>query len=87
MESDLNRLEFIESVRDWKAEFHRTKQQLASWGSLASLVAKVASVVPAVSGLFSRRPANEKKRRFPSLVKSLMTGTLWFLVQSLRRRL
>ncbi len=88
MESELNRLQFIEAVRDWKAEFRRSKQQLASFGSLASLAGKVASVVPALGGLFSRRPAHRKKRRFSSLFNGMLTGTsLWLLLRSLRRRL
>jgi len=88
MESELNRRQFIESVHDWKAEFNRSKQQLASWSSLASLVGKVASAVPALGGFFSRRAANGKKRRFPSLFNGMLTGTsLWLLLRSLRRKL
>jgi hypothetical protein len=87
LESELNRTRLVEAVDEWKDEFERSKQQLASLGSLASLAGKVARFVPAIGGFFSPRPSAEKKRKVPFLLNSLMTGTsVWLFLRSLRRR-
>jgi len=87
MESELNRARMVEALNGWKDEFHRSKERLTGFGSFASLASKVATVVPAISGFFSRRRAAGGKPKLPLLLNSMMTGTsLWLLLRSFRRK-
>ncbi len=87
MESQLNRAEFVEAVRDWKSELNRTREHLTSFGTIASLAAKAASLVPTISRFFPRRSAAKGKGPVRSWLKGMATGTsLWLLLRLLRHR-
>lgn len=88
LESQLNRAEFLEAIQEWKDEFNHTKEQLTSFTSMASIAGRVASVIPTIRNLFSRRKSTDgKSRTGASFFKSMMTGTsLWLLLRALRRK-
>ncbi len=86
LESDLNRAQFVEAVRDWKDEFHRTKERLTQFGSMVSLAARLAATVSTARRLFSRPAAGGKKSWLSLLFDGMTAGTsLWHMLSSHRR--
>jgi hypothetical protein len=85
LESDLNRAQFVEAARDWKDEFHRTKEHLTQLGSMVSLAATIFSTARRL--LFSRPAAGGKKSWLSFLFEGIKTGTsLWQTLSSNRRK-
>ena len=85
MESDLNRAQLFEAVRDLKAEFQRTKQRLGKWGSMAATGAKLVTTVATARRVFSRRDGKRSWRSI--LYDGLSVGTsLWSLLHSNQRK-
>lgn len=87
MESDLNRVQLIETLHEWKQEFHRSTQPLHHLGSLASLAGKAAVTIPAIGRMFFHRHSPGKKNGLPGILRGMLTGTsLWLLLRSFRRK-
>jgi hypothetical protein len=87
LESKLNREQLVESIAEWKEEFHHSKQQLARIGSWASLATKAFATFTTAKRLFSRSKAGGKKSWFSFLLDGLSTGTsLWFMLRSHGRK-
>ena len=87
LESDLNRAQFIEALRDWKNEFHRTKEHLTGLGSMASLAARLTATFSTARGLFSRPAAGGKKSWLSFLFDGMTAGTsLWYMLRSQQRK-
>ena len=83
LESQLNRVRLLEAIHDWKAELHRSKEQLANLGSMAVKTAKAAAAVSAVAGLFSNRGGTPKQSWLSIALKGMATGTsLWYWFKS-----
>jgi len=88
LESDLNRAQFVEAVQDWKDEFHQTKEHLTQFGSMVSLVGRLAATFSTVRRLFSRPAADGGKKSWLSLLFDGMTAgtSLWQMLSSHRRK-
>ena len=82
-ESELNRAEFLRSVRDLKQGFHGLGSGLRTLSSNVSVAAAIFSVV---RRLFSGGRRAET-RRSAKLFKGTLAGTaLWFLLRLWRRK-
>ena len=87
VESELNRAQLINEIRDFKNEIHRLKHQALGFGFTASLAAKLAAVFSSVGRAFSHRDEGEKISWISALLKGAKTGaSLWFLFRSCRRK-
>jgi hypothetical protein len=88
VESELNRVQMLNEVRDWKNELHNLKQQMQTIGSMASAAAKLAATFSTVSRAFSHRDEGDNQ---PSWVSTLLNGaqagtSLWLLLRSCWRK-
>jgi hypothetical protein len=87
LESDLNRAELIEAMRDWKNEVHRAKEHLTRLGTMASLAARIAATFSTARQLFSHPADAGKKSWLSFLLDGVTTGTsLWYTLRSHRRK-
>jgi hypothetical protein len=85
VESELNRAQLLNELRDFKNEIHHLGNQVQAVGSLASSAAKLASTFAAIGNAFTHRDSGEKKKS--SWVSSLLSGarmgaSLWGALRS-----
>jgi hypothetical protein len=87
VESELNRVQLINELRELKSEVRHWKHQVEAVVSMASLVVKLATTFSAIGRVFSHRDKDDKPPSWIStLLKSLQTGTsLWQTLRSNRR--
>jgi hypothetical protein len=87
VESELNRAQLLNELRDFKNEIQRLKHQVGGIVSTAELATKVISAFFDVGRAFSHRDEGEK----PSWISTLLNGakagmSLWRLMRSRRRK-
>jgi hypothetical protein len=87
VESELNRAQLINEVRDLKNEFHRLKHQVEAVGSIAASAAKLAATFSSIGSAFSHNDKSEKKSSWVStLLSGARTGaSLWLTLKSYLR--
>jgi len=87
VESELNRAQLINEVRDFKDQILHLKHQVLGLGSTVSLAARLAATFSAVGRPFSRRDEDGRSSWISTLFKCAKAGTsLWLLLRSFRRR-
>jgi hypothetical protein len=72
VESELNRAQLVNELRDLKNEIHRLENQVRAVGSLASSAAKLVSTFSAIGSAFSHRDVGEKTKS--SWISTLLSG-------------
>ena len=85
VESELNRAQLINELRDLKSEIHHLQNQVHAIGSLASSAAKLASTFSAIGNAFTHRDSSEKGKSswFSSLLNGARTGaSIWGALRS-----
>jgi hypothetical protein len=87
VESELNRAQLVNEMRDFKNEVQRLKHQVGGIVSTAELATKVVSAFSDVGRAFSRR--NEGENEKPSWISMLLNGakagtSLWRWMRSRR---
>jgi hypothetical protein len=85
LESELNRAQLLNELRDFKNEIHHLKHQMLEIGSIVALAAKLATAFSAIGQAFSNR--NEGENEKPPWITRLLNGTkvgmsLWDLFRS-----
>jgi len=87
VESELNRAQLINEVRDLKNEFHHLKRQLEAIGSIAASAAKLAGTFSSIGSVFSHHEKEDGKPSWIStLAKGARTGaSLWVALKSYLR--
>ena len=89
VESELNRAQLINEMRDFKNEIHHLNHQVVGIVSTASLAAKLVAAFSGVRRAFSHSDEgeNEKPSWFSTLLNGAKVGTsLWRLMRSVRRK-
>lgn len=72
VESELNRTQLLNELRDFKVEIDHWKDQFQALGSIASSAAKLAATFSAISNAFTHRDAGENGKS--SWISSLLNG-------------
>lgn len=87
VESELNRAQLLDELRDLKNEIHHLQGQVQAIGSVASSAAKLATTFSAIRSAFKHRDSSEKKSSWIStLLKRARTGVLiWGALRSHRK--
>ena len=88
VESELNRAQLLNELRDFKIEVQQLKEQMQAISSLASSASKLAGTCSAIGGFFTRR--GESKTQKPSWISTLLNGartgaSLWETFRSPRK--
>ena len=87
VESELNRAQLINEMRDFKNEIQHLNHQVVGIVSTASLAAKLVAAFSGVGRAFSHRDEDEKPSWFFTLLNGAKAGTsLWRLMRSVRRK-
>lgn len=89
VESELNRVQLLNEVRDFQTEIHRLKQQVWAMGSTGQTLAKLAAIFSAIGGAFTRRAQGQEYET--SWVSKSLNGVktglfLWRLLRSCWRK-
>lgn len=85
VESELNRAQLLNELRDFKNEIHTLKNQVEAIGSLAASAAKLAATFSAIGAAFTHRDAGEngKSSWISTLLNGARTGAvLWTTLRS-----
>ena len=90
MESELNRMQLLKEVGEFKNEIRALKQRAGEISSVVSSAAKLAATVSAVGRVFSHR--NDDGNDSGSWISTLLNGakagaSLWLLLRSWQRKL
>jgi hypothetical protein len=72
VESELNRAQLLNELRDFKSEIYHLQDQVQAIGSLASSAAKLATTFSAIGNSFTHRDAGEKGKS--SWISTLLNG-------------
>ena len=85
VESELNRVQLLNELSDFKNEIHHLKHQVWEMGSIAASAAKLATTFSAIGQAFSHRNEGEKEK--PSWISTFLNGakagtSLWLLLRS-----
>jgi hypothetical protein len=72
VESELNRAQLLNELRDFKSEIHNLKEQVRAIGSLATSAAKLATTFSAIGNAFTHHDAGEKGKS--SWISTLLNG-------------
>jgi hypothetical protein len=72
VESELNRAQLVNELRDFKSEIHHLQDQVQAVGSLASSAAKLVTTFSAIGNAFTHRDAGEKGKS--SWISTLLNG-------------
>lgn len=85
VESELNRAQLFNELRDFKKEIHHLQDQVAAMSSIVSSVAKLATTFSVIGGVFARSNNEEKKKS--SWVSTLFRGaragaSIWSALRS-----
>jgi len=89
VESELNRAQLLNDLRDFKNEIHNLKQQVGGMVSIAAAAAKLATTFSAIGQAFSHRNEDEKENSpwISTLLNGAKAGTsLWRLLRSCWRK-
>jgi hypothetical protein len=80
VESELNRVQLLNEVRDFKNEIHHLRHQVCAIGSVASSAAKLAAT-------FFHHDEGKKSSWVSTLLHGMQAGaSLWRLLRSCRRK-
>jgi len=83
VESELNRAQLLNELRDFKSEIRHLKHQVLEIGSIATSAAKLATTFSAIGQAFSHRNEGEKPSWISTLLNGAKAGTsLWLLLRS-----
>jgi hypothetical protein len=88
VESELNRVQLMNELRDFKIEVHQLKQQMEAIGSLASSAAKLTGTLSSIGDFFARRAENKKSKSswISNLLNAARTGaSIWDNLRSHRK--
>jgi len=85
VESELNRAQLLNELRDFKNEVHLLKNQVEAIGSLAASAAKLATTFSAIGNAFTHRDDSENRKS--SWISTLLSGArtgamLWTMLRS-----
>jgi len=72
VESELNRAQLLNELRDFKKEIHLLKNQVKAIGSLAASATKLAATFSAIGTAFTHRDAGENGKS--SWISTLLNG-------------
>lgn len=88
VESELNRVQLLNEMHDFKDEIHHLQQQMQAIGSMVSAAAKLAATFSTVGRAFSHRDEGDNKPSWVSmLLNAAQAGTsLWLLLRSCWRK-
>jgi hypothetical protein len=89
VESELNRVQLLQEVRDLKLEIGRLKQQVSAVGSTGRTLATLVATFSAFSGTFTRRApaAAEEGSWFFKSINGVKAGlSLWRLLRTCWRK-
>jgi hypothetical protein len=85
VESELNRAQLLNELRDLNNEIHHFKSQVQAAGALVSSAAKLATTFSAIGNAFTHREAGENKKSswLSTLINGARTGaTIWGAIRS-----
>jgi hypothetical protein len=85
VESELNRAQLVNELRDLKSEIHHLQNQVQAVGSLVSSAAKLATTFSAIGSAFTHRGTgkNEKSSWISTLLNGARTGaSIWSALRS-----
>lgn len=88
VESELNRAQLLNELRDFKNEIHHLQDQVQAIGSLASSAAKLAATFSAIGNAFTHRDANGKGKSswISTLLNGARTGaSIWGALRSINK--
>jgi hypothetical protein len=89
VESELNRAQLLNELRDLKHEIHHFKSQVQTAGALVSSAAKLATTFSAIGSAFIHRNTGEngKSSWLSTLINGARTGaTIWAALRSQRKQ-
>jgi hypothetical protein len=87
VESELNRAQLLNELRDFRNEIHHLKHQVWEIGAIAASAAKLATTFSAIGQAFSHRNEDEKPLWISTLLNGAKAGTsLWLLLRSFWRK-
>ncbi len=72
VESELNRMQLLNELRDFKNQIHQLEDKMHALGSLASSAATVADTFSAIGNAFTHRDGGEGKTK--SWISTLLNG-------------
>jgi hypothetical protein len=89
VESELNRVQLLNELRDFKNDLQHWEQQAREIGSMVASAAKLAETFSAIGQAFSHNEEGEKEK--PPWISKLFTGakagmSLWRLFRSDKRQ-
>ena len=85
VESELNRAQLLNELRDFKNEIQHLKHQMWEIGSIAAPAAKLATTFSAIGQAFTHRNEGKKPSWISTLLNGAKAGTsLWLLFRSRR---
>ena len=85
VESELNRAELLNELRDLNQEIHLLMSQVQAAGALVSSAAKLATTFSAIGSAFTHRNTGENKKSswLSILINGARTGaTIWGAIRS-----
>jgi hypothetical protein len=85
VESELNRAQLLNELRDLNQEIHHLKTQVQSAGTLISSAAKLATTFSAIGSAFTHRDAGENRKSswLATLINGARTAaTIWGTIRS-----
>ncbi len=85
IESELNRVQLVNELRDLKTEINHVREQFHAIGSLASSATKLATTFSAIGDAFTHRDSDKKEKSswFSTLFNGLKTGAaIWGTLKS-----
>jgi len=88
VESELNRAQLLNELRDFKNEIHNLKDQVHAIGSLAASAAKLAATFSAIGSAFTHRNADGKGKSswLSTLLNGARTGaSIWWALRTHRK--
>jgi hypothetical protein len=88
VESELNRAQLLNELRDFKNEIHQLKDQVQAAGSLVASAAKLANTFSAIGNTFNRDDGGEKPKQswISTLFKGARAGvSIWSALRSNHR--
>ena len=88
VESELNRAQLVNELRELKGEIHHLKNQAQAVGSLISATTEVAATFSAIGSAFTHRDADKNGK--PSWISTLLNGvqagvSIWGALRSNRK--
>ena len=85
VESELNRAQLLNELRDLGIELHQVKEQVRTIGSIATSIARLAAIVSAIGSVLTHREAgqNGKSSWLSTLLSGVRTGaSIWEALRS-----